>query len=106
MPKYLIEGNYLPQGAQGLIKEGGSSRRAVIEGLAKGMGGSVEAVYFAFGDVDIYAIVDVTDHATIMALSLAVNSTGAVKIKTTVLIDAEVIDLASKKAVNYKPPGA
>ena len=40
MPKYLLEGNYLPQGAQGLIKEGGSSRRAVIEGLAKGMGGS------------------------------------------------------------------
>ena len=79
MPKYLIEGNYLPQGAQGLIKAGGSSRRAVIEGLAKGMGGSVEAVYFAFGDGDIYAIVDVPDHATIMALSLAVNSTGAVK---------------------------
>ena len=77
----------------------------MIEVLPKGMGVSEEALYYAFGDVDIYAIVDVPDDATITALSLAVNSTRAVKIKTTVLMDPEVIDAASKKAVNYKPSG-
>ena len=29
MPKYLIQANYVSEGIKGLLKEGGSSRRAV-----------------------------------------------------------------------------
>ena len=45
------------------------------------------------------------DDATMTALSLAVNSTGALRLKTTVLMDPEVIDEASTKSINYRAPG-
>jgi hypothetical protein len=45
MPKYLVEANYVGQGVQGLLKEGGSSRRAVVEKLIKSLGGTMEAFY-------------------------------------------------------------
>jgi uncharacterized protein with GYD domain len=105
MPKYLFHGSYTQQGAQGLLKEGGTSRRATIEALAKSMGGSIEAFYYAFGDNDIYVIGDVPDHATATALSLAVGATGSVMLTTTVLITPEEVDEATKKTVGYRPPG-
>jgi len=38
-------------------------------------------------------------------VSLAVNASGAVNLKTTVLITPEEMDAATKKAVNYRAPG-
>jgi hypothetical protein len=37
--------------------------------------------------------------------SVAINASGAVVIKTTVLMTPEEIDQAVKKAVSYTPPG-
>jgi len=51
--KYLIEASYTPEGVKGLLKEGGSGRRAAIEQLINSAGGSVEACYFVFGDDDV-----------------------------------------------------
>jgi uncharacterized protein with GYD domain len=45
------------------------------------------------------------DNATAAALSLAVNKSGAVATKTVVLLTPEEMDQASKKAVDYRPPG-
>ena len=39
------------------------------------------------------------------ALVLMVAATGAVKVKTTVLLTAEEIDAATQKVVSYRPPG-
>ena len=105
MPKYLYQGSYTQTGAQGLLKEGGTSRRATISALVKSMGGRVEAFYFAFGGDDFHVIVDVPDNATAAALSLAVAAAGTVNLTTTVLIDPEEIAAAAKKTVNYRPPG-
>ena len=105
MPKYLFRGSYTQQGAQGLLKEGGTSRRATIEALAKSMGGSIEAFYYAFGDNDVYVIAEVPDHATATALSLAVGAAGSVALSTTVLVTPEEVDEATKKTVGYRPPG-
>ncbi|HXW38384.1 MAG TPA: GYD domain-containing protein, partial [Acidimicrobiales bacterium] len=58
MPKYLIQGTYLGGGVQGLRKEGGSARRAAIERALASVGGQVEAFYFAFGEPDVLAIID------------------------------------------------
>jgi uncharacterized protein with GYD domain len=70
------------------------------------MGGSIEALYYAFGENDIYVIVDVPDEATMTALSLAVTATGALRLnKTTVLMDPEVIGEASSKSIDYRAPG-
>ena len=45
MPKYLAHANYVGEGLKGLLKEGGSSRRAAIEKLFGSVGAKVEAFY-------------------------------------------------------------
>lgn len=70
------------------------------------MGGKLEAFYYAFGDSDAFVIVDAPDNATTAAISLAVNSSGAVALKTTPLLTPEEIDQAAQKTVSYRPPGA
>ena len=105
MPKYLFQGSYTVEGVKGLLKEGGASRRAHVNQLIKGIGGSLEAFYFAFGSDDVVGIVEMPDDASATAISLAVGAGGAVGIKTTVLISPETVDEAAKKIVNYRPPG-
>ena len=104
--KFLIKGNYSPAGAQGLLTEGGSSRLEIVTKMIEGAGGSVEAFYFAFGETDVYAIVDMPDAATMTALALTISASGAVSVTTTPLITAAEVDEAAKKAIDYRPPGS
>jgi uncharacterized protein with GYD domain len=106
MPKFLIKASYTADGARGLMKEGGTARRALVEKLVQGLGGKVEAFYFAYGEADAYIITDVPDAAAGIAISLAVNASGAVRLATIPLITPEEIDAASKKVVAYRAPGA
>jgi len=106
MPKFMIKASYNADGARGLKKEGGTARRALVEKLVQSLGGKVEAFYFAYGEDDAYVITDVPDATAGLALSLAVNASGAVRISTIPLITPEEIDAASKKAVSYRAPGA
>ena len=105
MPKYLIEASYTLEGVRGMAKEGGSKRREAATVAIQGLGGKVEAFYFAFGGPDAFVIADLPDNATAAAVSVAINATGAVNVKTTVLLTPEEIDNAVKKAVNYRAPG-
>jgi uncharacterized protein with GYD domain len=105
MPKYLAQVNYVGEGIKGLLKEGGSSRRAAIEKLFGSVGAKVEALYYAFGDVDLFVIIDAPDNITAAALSLTVNAAGAATTKVTVLLTPEDIDAAAKKTPSYRPPG-
>jgi uncharacterized protein with GYD domain len=106
MPKFLITGSYTAEGAKGLMKEGGSSRRAAVQKALDGVGGKLEAFYFAFGKDDAYVIVDVPDNASVIAVSLAVNASGVVRVNTTPLISPDDLDAASKKSIGYRAPGA
>jgi uncharacterized protein with GYD domain len=106
MPKYLIQGSYTAEGAKGLAREGGSKRRAVVEEAIKKAGGTMESFYYAFGDADVYAIFDLPDTASAVALRLAVNASGAVTLKTTPLFSVEEMDAAAKRQVAYRAPGA
>jgi len=54
MPKYLFEARYSPEGAIGLAKEGGTGRRDAVKKHLKEIGGKLESMYFAFGDVDCF----------------------------------------------------
>jgi uncharacterized protein with GYD domain len=105
MPKYLVQANYVGEGIKGLLKDGGSKRRAAVEKLFESMGGTIEAFYYAFGDTDLYVIGDFPDHATVAAAVLSVTSTGTVTCKTTVLLTPEELDEAAKKKPTYSPPG-
>jgi len=106
MPKYLFEASYTADGAKGLLKDGGSKRRAAVEALVKGLGGRLEAFYFAYGDADAFVIVDLPDSASATAVSLTVAASGAVHVKTIVLIAPEEVDQAVKKTIAYRAPGA
>ena len=106
MPKFMLQATYTADGAKGLLKDGGSKRRAVVEKSVTALGGKVEAFYYAFGAADVVIIVDLPDAATAAAMALAVSATGSVTAATTVLLTAEEIDAAAKKKVGYTKPGA
>ena len=106
MPKYLIRAKYSPDGAKGLIKEGGTGRRAAVIKATEALGGKLESFYYAFGEDDAYLVVDMPDQTSGLALSLVVNASGAVRLQTIPLITCEEIDAASHKAVSYRAPGA
>lgn len=105
MAKYLWEANYVGEGLKGLLKEGGSSRRALVEKILDSMGGKLEAFYYAFGETDLYAIVEMPDNVSAASFALTVGASGAVTLKTTVLMTPEEIDKAVKKTPSYRSPG-
>jgi uncharacterized protein with GYD domain len=105
MPKFLFESRYSAEGAKGLEKEGGTSRREAVKRHLQDLGGTLECMYYAFGDVDVYSIVDLPDHASAAALSLAVNQSGAISSKAVVLLTPEEIDEATRKTVHFRAPG-
>ena len=104
--KFMIQASYTAEGARGLLKDGGSARRAVVQKMVEGAGGTLESFYYAYGNHDVVAISDMPDTASALALSLAVNASGAVRLTTTPLITPEEIDAASKKSMTYRAPGA
>ena len=105
MAKYLVQASYVGEGLKGLLKEGGSSRRAAVEKVVRGLGGTLESFYYAFGDYDVLGVVDFPDHAAATAFSLTVNATGAIKLKTTVLMTTEEVDEATKRSDIIKKIG-
>ena len=107
MPKYLYKANYTKAGLEGLLREGGSSRAKAIQMVAESMGGTVESMYWAFGDTDVYLTVDLPDAVSAGAVSAKVALSGAVNITTTPLVTAEEMDAIAAKSqnVDYRPPG-
>jgi uncharacterized protein with GYD domain len=106
MPKYLFQVTYTAEGVKGLMKDGGTKRRTVAEGLIRTAGGTMESFYFAFGPADVVTIADVPDAASAAAISLHIGATGAAKVTTIPLMLPEEIDQAAKKRATYTPPGA
>jgi uncharacterized protein with GYD domain len=105
MAKYLIKANYTAEGAKGFAHDGGTGRRAAVEKMVASVGGRLDAIYFAFGDTDVYVIAELPDHATAAAVALTVAQSGKASTKTVVLLTPEEMDAASKKTVAYRPPG-
>ncbi len=105
MPKYLFEVSYRTEGVKGLVKEGASGRRSAVEQLMKSAGGKLEAMYYAFGQTDVYLIADLPDNAAAAAVSLSTATSGMVRTNVVPLLSVEEIDAAGKKSIKYRPPG-
>jgi uncharacterized protein with GYD domain len=106
MAKYLVRAAYSQEGLKGVIKGGGSARRAALSQAAQSVGGKLEAVYFALGRDDVYLILEAPDNVSAAALTLAAGASGSVShLETVVLLTPEEIDQAAKKTVTYRPPG-
>lgn len=65
----------------------------------------MDAFYYAFGDTDVVAILDLPDTVTAAGGALLVGASGKVDIRTTVLLTPEELDAAVKVGADYRPPG-
>ena len=106
MPLYLWQASYTAEGTKGLLKDGGSKRRDFVKQSVEKLGGRLHAFYYAFGEADVVGITEFPDEASALALSLAVNASGAVTLRYTLLLSPDVVDAAAKKQVGYRAPGA
>jgi uncharacterized protein with GYD domain len=87
------------------------NRVEIVSQLMQHLGGRFESVYFAFGDYDIVAVMDLPDNLSAAAASMVVSAGGSVKaIKTTPLMAVEEGIQAMRKgaeaAGSYHPPTA
>ncbi|MFI9545039.1 GYD domain-containing protein [Streptomyces sp. NPDC052016] len=105
MPKFLIQASYTSEGTKGLLKEGGSGRRAAVDQVVADLGGRVEAMYFAFGEDDLVMIVDFPDPVSMAAISLTVKASGALRTRATPLLTIDEIDEAARRQVAFRAPG-
>jgi uncharacterized protein with GYD domain len=109
MPKYLIRASLNKKGVKGVLKEGGTARRKAVQEATEALGGKLEAFYYAFGETDVFVILDYPDTVTVSAAALVVNASGTSSVQTTVLITPEEVDqavaLANDKMAAYRPPG-
>ena len=106
MPKYLFEASYTAEAAQGLRKSGAAGRTKAVTDMCAQLGGTLESLHFAFGDVDVFVICDLPDDTSAAALSFAVSGSGMVAVKTVKLLTVQEVDEALQRSVTYRPPGS
>ena len=105
MGHYLFRGSYTVDGIKGVMQEGGTARAAAFRKVVSGVGGTVEAMYWAFGDDDVVVIAELPNSASAAAVATSVSASGVASVSTTVLITAEEMDAAGKIKVAYRAPG-
>jgi uncharacterized protein with GYD domain len=105
MAKFLFETTYTTEGLHGLMKDKAAARRQANEKLLESVGGRLEAFYYAMGDRDVIAIVDLPDAQAAAAVSLAGMATGLTRVRTTPLLTVEEIDRALAQKLRFQGPG-
>jgi uncharacterized protein with GYD domain len=105
MPRHLFQGSYSREGAQGLLREGGTRRRKAVEDLVRSLGGRLEGFHYALGETDLYMIVELPGNVAAVAASVIVAASGAGHWRTTLLLSAEEMDEATRTGGGYRAPG-
>ncbi len=106
MAHYLVQLAYTPEAWAALVKNP-QDRIAAIKPVLEKMGGKIDSAYFAFGDHDLIAIMQMPANVDAAAFALAVAASGSVKsFKTTPLLSIADGVEAMKKAAGsgYTPP--
>ena len=105
MPKYLFKVNYTRAGLEGLRAKGAASRVEAIDELMASAGGTLEAIHYAFGDTDLYAVAELPDDEAATATALTADAAGGATVETVKLLTPEQVDEAIDRAITYRPPG-
>jgi uncharacterized protein with GYD domain len=103
MAKYLILGKYTLDGAREVMREGGIVTRDRFQEYVGHLDGRVEAFYFAFGEYDLYTIVDLPDNVSAAALTMSLSMGGNIQMTTVVLVTPEDADLVKEKIHLVRP---
>jgi uncharacterized protein with GYD domain len=109
MPKYAFMGGYTAEAWKGLI-DSPESRKEAIERAVKVVNGTVDTIYWTFGEDDFLVICDLPDDTAAAATGVGVASSGRLRnMRTIKLITAdEFINLLGRAktiAGAYTPPG-
>jgi uncharacterized protein with GYD domain len=105
MPKYLMETTYTPEGVRALHKDKASARREAVVKLLQSVDGKLEAFYYAMGERDVIAIVELPDATAAAAVSLTGSATGMYRVTTTPLLSVEEVDRALARKLTIRAPG-
>ncbi|MEV1147547.1 GYD domain-containing protein [Micromonospora sp. NPDC049799] len=105
MARFLFTATYTAEGIKGLGKDGGTTRAEVVQALIENAGGRVEALYFAFGEHDLYIVCELPDPVAAAALGIQVRAAGGVEASVVSLLTPAEIDAAAGVQVAYQPPG-
>jgi uncharacterized protein with GYD domain len=108
MAYYLVQASYTPEGWASLVKNP-QNRGEAVRPVVERLGGSIDRVFWAFGEYDVVALVQMPDNVGAAAFAAAAAAGGAVKaIKTTPLLTAEegIEFLRKAGGAGYRPPGA
>ncbi|MGY1640089.1 GYD domain-containing protein [Geodermatophilus sp. SYSU D00703] len=106
MPRFLFIAKYAPQGSKAIMAAGGTARRNAVEKMVTDLDGRLETFDFAFGEDDVYTIVDLPDNRTAAAVALTVNASGVAHVRTVALMSPEEVDAARQVHPDYQPPTA
>ena len=107
MPRYLTLFRYSPEATKGFLKEKAAGREAGLRKAWEGVGGKVEAVYWAAGgEYSGALVVELPDAATATAFTAVIWASGALDagMSMEVLTSSE-LDRALAKTMTYRPPG-
>ncbi|HVW83421.1 MAG TPA: GYD domain-containing protein [Bryobacteraceae bacterium] len=105
MSQYLLQVSYTPEAWSALVREP-QDRSKVIDAVIRNLGGSMERVWFSFGEHDLISIVEMPDGVSAAAFSMAISAGGACRnVQTTPLLTAQEGIEAMKKAATcgYTP---
>lgn len=108
MAYYLLQVAYTPEAWATLVKNP-QNRLELVRPAAERLGGKLETGWFAFGEYDVVAVLNMPDNVSAAAFSIAASAGGAVKaIKTTPLMTIEEGVEAMRKAgdTGYRPPSS
>jgi uncharacterized protein with GYD domain len=105
MAKYLVVARYNADGMKGICREGGGARRSTVADIVKNLGGELESFYFAFGENDVYSVIDLPNNVSAAAMAMHISASGTTRIDVTVLLTPEEVDKAARTEMFYRPPG-
>jgi uncharacterized protein with GYD domain len=110
MNKYVLFFSYTAEAWAKMIKNP-SDRAAAARSAVQTAGGSLESLYFLFGERDGMAIYEAPDAEAAAAVSIAVGSSGAFRaLQTSQLLEPQqlisVLGKAGEIAGTYSAPGS
>ena len=107
MKKFVFLAKYTKQGTDGWLDNPDEDRRAMINGLAKKLGGELIDIVYTRGDYDVVALLTAPSAEVCLSLKMAMLKTGAIsELSIQEEIDLSAIARKGSEMIGlYKAPG-